>query len=134
MTWDLHSHKLVWVVEKGTPQDGEFVPTSQERYEISPGEAMMAVGGEQRGFTEQEAAWLQRLLNVLTIYCAESVVWWNSGEAAPANPPTPSAEPPATPEDKPAEAPDTVVHKVSLPLSKMPAAAAHVEIAKKGKQ
>ncbi len=120
VTWDLQSHKLVWVVEKGVPQNGEFVPSSQERYEITPSDAMMAFGGEQRGFTEQEAAWLQHLLNVLTIYCAESVVWWNSGEGGPANAPAPSPEPPAKPHEKPNvnAPPDDLIHKVSAPQAK----------------
>ena len=36
VTWDLKSHKLIWVVQKGHERNGEFVATSTDKYEISP--------------------------------------------------------------------------------------------------
>ncbi len=90
VTWDLSTHKLVWTVEKGTVVDGEFVPVSKVKYEVSPDQAFMAFEGEKRSLGEEEAASLDQLLNVLSVYCAESVVWWEHGapgapaEAAPA--------------------------------------------------
>ena len=102
VTWDLQDHKLVWTVQKGVPQNGEFVPSSEEQYEISPSDGMMAVQGEQRGFTSQEAAWLQHLLDVLTLYCAESVVWWQGGQGVPQDPNAPATKPSSPdPETKP---------------------------------
>jgi hypothetical protein len=86
VTWDLASHKLVWVVQNGTMQDGEFVPGTQVRYEISPDEAVMAASGQLRGFDDQEAVWLRRLLDVLSLYCAESVAWWDEGQGTPVGP------------------------------------------------
>lgn len=84
VTWDLKSHKLVWVVQTGEPgANGEFVAKTSERYEISPDDAIMAVKAEKRGFTEQEAASLHRLLDTLSLYCVESVVWWDRGEGDP---------------------------------------------------
>ena len=113
VTWDLQTHKLVWVVQNGVQQNGEFVPSSEERYEVSPQEGAMAFEGEQRGFTVQEAAWLQQLLNVLTVYCAESVVWWNAGQGDPLEGESPAAAPPSeNPHAKPIEHPDTVPHRV----------------------
>ncbi len=83
VTWDLKTHKLVWVVEKGSEVDGKFVPGAAERYEITPEQAVMAFEEEKRGFTEEEATSLQHLLDVLSLYCAESTVWWDQGEGVP---------------------------------------------------
>jgi hypothetical protein len=80
VTWDLKNHKLVWVVQKGSEVNGKFVASSEDRYEISPDDAIMAFSEEKRGFTEQEAASLHKLLDTLSLYCAESVVWWDQGE------------------------------------------------------
>jgi len=84
VTWDLESHKLVWIIQKGSIVNGEFVPTSQEKYAISPDKARMMVADEERGFDGQEAVSLHRLLDVLSLYCAESVVWWDEGQGTPA--------------------------------------------------
>ncbi len=84
VTWDLNTHKLVWVVESGEAgSNGDFAAKTSERYEITPDEAVMAVKDEKRGFTEQEAASLHRLLDTLSLYCVESVVWWDRGEGDP---------------------------------------------------
>jgi hypothetical protein len=86
VTWDLNAHKLIWVVQKGTMVNDEFVPASEQRYEIAPDEATMAAAGELRGFATTEADGLQKLLDVLSLYCAESVVWWEQGEGTPLGP------------------------------------------------
>jgi hypothetical protein len=113
VTWDLQTHKLVWVVQNGVQQNGEFVPSSEERYEVSPQEGAMAFEGEQRGFAIQEAAWLQQLLNILTVYCAESVVWWNAGQGEPLDEGRPAVAPPSVhPHAEPIEHLDTAPHKV----------------------
>lgn len=88
VTWDLNTHKLVWVVQTGKQVGGEFVPDSSSRYEVSPDEATMASVEEKRGFTEEEAASLHHLLDVLSLYCAESTVWWEKGEGTPMGKPT----------------------------------------------
>jgi hypothetical protein len=36
----------------------------------------MQFAGESRGFSEKEAVTLDRLLDVLSEYSAESVTWW----------------------------------------------------------
>src|SRR3954468_51917 len=84
VTWDLDSHKLVWVVQKGAMVNGEFVPASEQKYEISPDKAAMMVAEEERGFDGDEAVSLHHLLDVLSLYCAESVVWWDEGQGTPA--------------------------------------------------
>ncbi|MCL5744978.1 MAG: hypothetical protein M1541_13805 [Acidobacteria bacterium] len=83
VTWDLKSHKLVWVVQRGSDQNGKFVANKSDRYEISPDDAVMSYLNEKRGFTQQEASSLYKLLDTLSLYCAESVVWWDQGEGVP---------------------------------------------------
>jgi hypothetical protein len=80
VTWDLSTHKLVWVVQTGTKADGEFVPASSAKYEVSPDEASMMFADEKRGLSEEEADSLHHLLDVLSLYCAESTVWWDQGQ------------------------------------------------------
>jgi len=87
VTWDLDSHKLVWIVQKGAMVNGEFVPASEQKYEISPDKAAMMVAQEERGFDGDEAVSLHHLLDVLSLYCAESVVWWDEGEGTPTTAP-----------------------------------------------
>ena len=101
VTWDLQAHKLNWVVQKGTLTNGEFTPTSEERFEISPDDAIMGRAGELRGFDGEEAVALHELLDTLSLYCAESVVWWDKGQGNPAGtqglPMKPSEEQPSKP-------------------------------------
>lgn len=83
VTWDLKSHKLMWVVQQGVEENGQFVSKGADRYEISPDEAVMKFANEQRGFTREEATSLHKLLDTLSLYCAESVVWWDQGQGEP---------------------------------------------------
>jgi hypothetical protein len=106
LTWNPDAHKLIWVVQKGAMVNGEFVPSGEQQYEISPDEAVMSVAQEQRGFDNDEAATLHHLLDVLSLYCAESVVWWEEGQGTPVTPGTHPAKPatpgtPASPGEKP---------------------------------
>ena len=80
VTWDLSRHRLVWVVERGTVDGEEFKAATSERYEISPEEALMEFKNEKRGLEADEAVYLSRLLDILSIYCAESVDWWEQGQ------------------------------------------------------
>jgi hypothetical protein len=86
VTWDLASHKLMWVVETGKVEGREFVPSSVDQYEISPDEAKMRFAKETRGFSSVEASTLHKLLDTLSIYCAESVVWWDEGQGEKVDP------------------------------------------------
>jgi hypothetical protein len=90
VTWNLETHKLTWVVTKGTTVNGKFVPSSEDKYEIVPDDATMAFLNEKRGFTEEEATSLHHLLDVLSLYCAESVVWWDQGQGTPIDDSTPA--------------------------------------------
>jgi hypothetical protein len=79
VTWDLDTHKLVWVVQRGTVVNGEFVASSTERYEVSPDEAIMASKDEKRGLGEEDAGSVTDLVNLLSLYCAQSTDWWEQG-------------------------------------------------------
>jgi hypothetical protein len=114
VTWDLDSHKLLWTVQKGSVVEGAFVPDSEEHYEISPDQATMLFAEETRGFDNREAASLHRLLDTLSMYCAESVVWWDQGKGVPVE----TTSPERKPEPKKTE-PNPV--KVREPQSKRPA-------------
>ncbi len=82
VTWDLDTHKLVWVVQKGAEVNGEFVLSSSEKYEVTPEEAVMASKDEKRGLGKEEASSVVDLVNLLSLYCAESTDWWESGAEA----------------------------------------------------
>jgi hypothetical protein len=103
VTWDLKSHKLVWEVQTGREVGGAFQPESTARYEISPDDAVMQVLNERRGFAAAEAKSLHRLLDTLSLYCAESVVWWDQGQGEkledgkPGGKPSPRKPPAAEP-------------------------------------
>jgi hypothetical protein len=107
VTWDLNTHKLVWVVQKGTEVDGEFVPLASKRYEVSPEEASMASKDEKRDLGEEEAGSVMDLVNLLGLYCAETTDWWEQGspaaETAAPKSEQKGAEPktPASPNEKP---------------------------------
>lgn len=99
VTWDPDAHKLRWTVQTGTLVDGEFVPSSEQQYEISPDEATMGTAEEKRGFDGDEADGLHQLLNILSLYCAESVAWWDQGlgEPVPSKPVKPDSSSPQKP-------------------------------------
>ncbi len=120
VTWDLEAHKLVWIVQTGSEVEGKFVPSTTQKYEISPDDAVMAFSNEKRGFTQDEAKSLSRLLDVLSLYCAESVVWWDQGLGDPIDPKAPAAKPrndskPDTPEVSPKK----VEHPPSTPTPRL---------------
>jgi hypothetical protein len=102
VTWDLKGKKLVWTVQNGTVTNGELKQTWVDRYEISPDMAEMAFDQERRGFSSREAAALQQLLNTLSVYCAESVVWWDQGKGEKVGP---DGSPQRERIDRPAPAP-----------------------------
>lgn len=107
VTWDLDTHKLVWVVQKGTEVNGEFVASSTDKYEVSPEAAIMASKNEERGLAAEEAGSVTDLVNLLSLYCAESTDWWEHG--------SPTEETGA-----PKEAPSTPATKKAAPLNSSP--------------
>lgn len=113
VTWDLKSHKLVWVVQTGkVTEKGDFTPVKSDRYEITPDKAMMTVRDESRGFTRQEADAVRELLDVLSRYCAASVEWWDKGEGTPLDGAQPNKPPKTFIHDKDGKTPP--VTKIAL--------------------
>ena len=90
VTWDLDTHKLVWVVQKGTQVNGEFVALATDRYEVSPEAAIMASKDEERGLGEEETGSVTDLVNLLSLYCAESTDWWEQGSPTDTAAPKPA--------------------------------------------
>jgi hypothetical protein len=125
VTWNLDTHKLVWVVQKGTEVNGAFVASSADRYEVSPQEAVMASKDEKRGLGNEEAGSVTDLVNLLSLYCAESTDWWEQGsptdetaapEQAPRTPETRKAAPPtSSPSEKPTRVGEPEPHKDPSP-------------------
>jgi hypothetical protein len=99
VTWDPDAHKLLWTVQTGSLVNGEFVPASEDHYEISPDEATMGRAEEKRELDGDEAEGLHQLLDVLSLYCAKSVAWWDGISSAPvqSNPAQPDSESPQKP-------------------------------------
>jgi hypothetical protein len=99
VTWDPEAHKLRWTVQSGTIVNGQFVRSSEDQYEISPDEATMGNSGEKRGLDSDEAEGLNQLLDILSLYCAESVMWWDQGPDQPSEskPVKPDSAPPQKP-------------------------------------
>ena len=113
VTWDVASGKLVWVVQDGQQQNGEFAGSSEQRYEISPKEAVMAVEGQQREFTDTEVTRLWTLLRALTLYCVESTMWWETGQGVAPDPQKPTLQPPSDQsKPKPTPGPEMAPTKV----------------------
>jgi hypothetical protein len=97
VSWDPDAHKLRWTVQTGSLVNGQFVKASEAQYEISPDEATMGFADEKRGFDGEEAEGLHHLLDILSLYCAESVAWWDQGLGDPV-PPHPSKTDSDTPQ------------------------------------
>jgi hypothetical protein len=112
VTWDVNTHKLLWTVQTGTLVNGEFVPASEERYEISPEEATMGTADEKRGLDGDEADGLHQLLDILSLYCAESVMWWDKGLG------TPVQSDPAKPDVSAPQKPVKIQEQPSAPAPK----------------
>jgi hypothetical protein len=127
VTWDVVGHKLVWVVQTGSAVNGKFVADSTKRYEISPDDATMSFSDEKRGFTRDEATSLHQLLDVLSLYCAESVVWWDDGRGTPVDP---NAKPSDQPQRSRPDSNEPSPRKVERPQQSRPLAGAPIALAR----
>jgi len=119
VTWDLDTHKLVWVVQKGTEVNGEFVLSSTDKYEVSPEDASMASKDEKRDLGADEAGSATDLVNLLSLYCAESTDWWESGGAA-TDTAAPRQQQPKAPDTRKATPPTEKPTRVDEPEQKQP--------------
>jgi hypothetical protein len=130
ITWDLKAERLVWVVQTGSTVDGKFAPAAEQRYEISPADAVMAYSDQKRGFTQQEAASLRHLLDVLSLYCAESVAWWDDGQGEPLDRSGKPIHPPQRqrPQDEDRDKVKSKGTRVAHPVERTPARRAPIDL------
>lgn len=82
--YNIPDNRICWDVQVGS-WTGEGSKTFKlERLEeemcIDMSEASMTVASETRWFSKEESQRVQRLLNLLAKYAAESTVWWEQGE------------------------------------------------------
>lgn len=85
LTWDPVNSKLSWVVTEGTVDESErYTPEGPRSfYSIDMRRAVMFFEGDGRRFSKQEALGVSALLNRLSRYTLESVLWWQEGEGEP---------------------------------------------------
>jgi len=114
LNYDPDTHTLRWKVQTGKMVNGQFVSSSEQQYEISPDDATMAFSNETREFDSDEAKGLQQLLDILSLYCAQSVAWWDEGMGEPVQ------KTPTTHDTDPAQKPVRVQQPVTKPTQLPP--------------
>jgi hypothetical protein len=87
----------------------------------------MSFSDEKRGFTRDEATSLHQLLDVLSLYCAESVVWWDDGRGTPVDP---NAKPSDQPQRSRPDSNEPSPRKVERPQQSRPLAGAPIALAR----
>lgn len=81
ITWHPAQHKLTWNVSEGRVDgNGKFKADQTRSYVIEMDKAIMSFNGEDRKFSEQEAANVHVLMDFISRYAAESTVWWDQGQ------------------------------------------------------
>jgi hypothetical protein len=81
--WNPLTHQLTWDVSKGKKDGAAFKTVTTDHYEIDMDDAIMSVSGERRRFSEEEAANVHMLMNLIAKYAIDSTVWWNDGQGEP---------------------------------------------------
>jgi hypothetical protein len=80
VTWNPVTEELTWVVSSGDGKSGGgYVPATMENYTIHMDAALMKFRGEDRRFSEDEAARVHILMDVISSYAVESTIWWEHG-------------------------------------------------------
>jgi hypothetical protein len=120
VTWDAQTGKLSWVVQTSADGSADFSKSSEDHYEISPKDAVMAFQGESREFTKEEATWLENVVHILTGYCVASTIWWNHGDVVDPPDSQPGTPQPETPHSKPTNTPDNHPTRVAAPAVETP--------------
>jgi hypothetical protein len=80
---DTANWKLTWTVSEGRKEDGKYVAERLIDYTIDPDAATMILDsepGDVRRFSGREADALNKILETLAKYCAESTAWHEAGE------------------------------------------------------
>jgi hypothetical protein len=80
VTWNPVTEELTWVVSSGDRKSGGgYVPATKENYTIHMDAALMKFRGEDRRFSEDEAARVHILMDMISSYAVESTIWWEHG-------------------------------------------------------
>ncbi len=78
--WNPVSHELTWVVSQGQASNGSgYLPKSQDKFLINLDNATMTFNSEVRRFSEEEAANVRMLMDLISKYAVDSTIWWQQG-------------------------------------------------------
>jgi hypothetical protein len=83
VTWNPVTHHLTWEVSKGAKDGESYKAVTTNRYAIDMDKATMTFDGQTRGFSEDEAANVQRLMYLISKYAVDSTIWWEAGQGDP---------------------------------------------------
>jgi hypothetical protein len=96
VTWEPGRRQLTWVVAepkaketkdgkdgKESKDEGKTPSKAKLTYRIEMSDATMTVNGETRRFSAQEAVTMQRVMDFVSRYAVESVIWWEKGMGDP---------------------------------------------------
>lgn len=85
VTWNPVSNRLTWVISEGrVDEDDNYTPEGRRSfYSIDVRAAVMFFDGDGRRFSREEAGGVTSLLNHLSRYALESVLWWQDGQGEP---------------------------------------------------
>jgi hypothetical protein len=83
VTWNPVTHSLTWEVSKGEKNGESYKAVATNRYAIDMDKATMTFDGQTRGFSEEEAANVQRLMYLISKYAVDSTIWWEAGQGDP---------------------------------------------------
>lgn len=80
VVWNPVSHELTWVVSRGEERNGNgYAPSSQDKFQINLDNATMTFNSEVRRFSEEEAANVRMLMDLISKYAVDSTIWWQQG-------------------------------------------------------
>jgi hypothetical protein len=93
VSWDPIHQQLSWVMSVWDPQSSTSKPAKQELYSADLVGAEMKFEGEHRSFDETEAHNVRTLMQLISLYAAQSTVRWRNGESV--SKPEPEQDSPA---------------------------------------
>ncbi len=86
VTWNSVTHELTWVVSSGQKVADGYKPTAKQDYRINMDKATMTYQGQTRRFSDEEAANVRVLMDLVSKYAADSTIWWDDGQGIPLDP------------------------------------------------
>ncbi len=81
VSWNSVQHRLTWVITDGVKTDSDgYKPENVKTYRIDMDKAIMLFNGERRHFSNEEAASVHALMDLIAKYAVESTLWWDAGQ------------------------------------------------------